>query len=325
VPSFTDYFYHTDDNYNVTAITDESGAVVERYEYGDFGAVCIYDANGIEIPQSAVGNRYYFTGREYDPETGLYHYRTRYYDAIVGRFISRDMIGIWGDPYESGNPYSYVGNNPWTFTDPYGFQAGGGGSGGSSSAAVLAAQVAEAVAKAKAAIAAVKAGTGSVQAASAAIAAAAALMFLLAGEDAAMDLQRELQKALDKARQPSPDPSPKSKPKPRPRPIDPDLWPDPGNDGDRPPNWAPPNSHWKQKDGCKERWYGPDGYPSRDVEPSTPTQPSGPDGRHYHDWGRPPGGGPPSHKDRGPPKPYIPPGFPDATPRPVSGQKGPIG
>jgi RHS repeat-associated protein len=69
---------------------------------------------------SDVGNPYLFTGRRLDAETGLYHYRTRYYDPGTGRFTSRDTIGIWGDEMNVGNGYTYVGNNPWTYMDPTG-------------------------------------------------------------------------------------------------------------------------------------------------------------------------------------------------------------
>jgi RHS repeat-associated protein len=34
-----------------------------------------------------------FTGREWDPEIGLYYYRSRYYSAESGRFLSEDPIG----------------------------------------------------------------------------------------------------------------------------------------------------------------------------------------------------------------------------------------
>jgi hypothetical protein len=44
----------------------------------------------------------------------------RMYDPKTGRFVTRDTIGTWGDPTNVGNPYTYVGNNPWTWTDPYG-------------------------------------------------------------------------------------------------------------------------------------------------------------------------------------------------------------
>ena len=39
-----------------------------------------------------------YTGREWDPETGLYYYRARYYDPKVGRFISEDPIGFAAGP-----------------------------------------------------------------------------------------------------------------------------------------------------------------------------------------------------------------------------------
>ncbi len=45
----------------------------------------------------AVALPHAFTGREWDEEIGLYHYRARYYDPVVGRFLSEDPIGFfWG-------------------------------------------------------------------------------------------------------------------------------------------------------------------------------------------------------------------------------------
>jgi len=61
---------------------------------------------------------YTFAGREYDTESGLYFYRARYYDASMGRFISKDPIGFIGRDI---NLYRYVGNNPIRFVDPWGF------------------------------------------------------------------------------------------------------------------------------------------------------------------------------------------------------------
>jgi len=53
-------------------------------------------------------------GRAYDPETGLYYYRTRYLDPCTGRFTIRDTIGIWGDPQNLGNEAKLAGraSNP---------------------------------------------------------------------------------------------------------------------------------------------------------------------------------------------------------------------
>jgi len=61
-----------------------------------------------------------FTGRRYDPETGLYYYRARYYNPEIGRFLQPDPIG-----YNDGmNMYAYVGNNPLAWIDPYGLCKG---------------------------------------------------------------------------------------------------------------------------------------------------------------------------------------------------------
>ena len=62
-------------------------------------------------------NPYTFTRREIDKESGLYYYRARYYDSIMGRFINEDPIGFAGG---SPNLYGYVLNNPVNFVDPDG-------------------------------------------------------------------------------------------------------------------------------------------------------------------------------------------------------------
>ncbi len=61
-----------------------------------------------------------FTGREYDSESGLYHYRTRVYHPILGRFMQRDPIG----PIDSLNLFEYVGSNPVNKVDPSGRTSG---------------------------------------------------------------------------------------------------------------------------------------------------------------------------------------------------------
>jgi len=101
------YYYHFDGLGSVVALSDESGNIVERYSYDVFG-----EPNRV----SAVSNRYMFTGREYDSETGNYYYRARYYKPDIGRFMSADPIG-----YEAGlNLYTYVANNPINNIDPLG-------------------------------------------------------------------------------------------------------------------------------------------------------------------------------------------------------------
>ncbi len=115
-----DYFFHTDDLFTVLAVTDSSGQVAERYAYGDFGEPAFLDANGASRPGSAIGNPILFTGHRYLPEIGLYFMRTRFMDPRLGRFTSRDGLGIWGDPSAQGNGFTYAGNNPSSRRDPTG-------------------------------------------------------------------------------------------------------------------------------------------------------------------------------------------------------------
>jgi RHS repeat-associated protein len=110
--------------YNIMAVTNSTGNVVERYEYGDYGEPEIIDTFGASLPASAIGNPYLFNGRRYDDETGLYYYRTRYMDPAAGRFTSRDTLGIWGDESNLGNGNTYAGNNPWSGLDPFGLMKG---------------------------------------------------------------------------------------------------------------------------------------------------------------------------------------------------------
>jgi len=63
-------------------------------------------------------DRYTFTGREWDKETGLYYYRARYYDPMEGRFISKDPIGFKGGI----NLFAYTHNNPIRYRDPFGLE-----------------------------------------------------------------------------------------------------------------------------------------------------------------------------------------------------------
>jgi RHS repeat-associated protein len=97
-------YYLSDGLGSTTGLTDDSGDVLDEYQYDVFGA--IRDHTG-DSP-----NEFTFTGEQNDG-TGLEYLRARYYDPSTGRFLGRDPI-----PYLQR--YAYAGSNPANLTDPTG-------------------------------------------------------------------------------------------------------------------------------------------------------------------------------------------------------------
>jgi RHS repeat-associated protein len=108
---------HRNQQFSITAITDGGGGISERYAYSAYGTPTITDASGTTRTTTAIGNRYMYTGREWDESLALYHYRARMYDSVGGRFVSRDPIGFDGSRYSL---YGYVSGHPLTGVDPSG-------------------------------------------------------------------------------------------------------------------------------------------------------------------------------------------------------------
>lgn len=86
------YYYSRNQQFSITALTDENGNVVERYRYNAYGNTEILSPTGDDRGQSSVGNVFMYTGRYYHPELELYYFRARYYDPAIGRFIGRDPL-----------------------------------------------------------------------------------------------------------------------------------------------------------------------------------------------------------------------------------------
>jgi len=118
------YFYCTDAQYSVTCLLDEYGDIVERYDYTPYGTMEVYTDAGTDSlwftaddeynENNEIGNLFRFTGQQYDKETGLSYFRTRYFSPYLGRFLSRDTAGF-NDGYNLYAAYFIL-----NMTDPSG-------------------------------------------------------------------------------------------------------------------------------------------------------------------------------------------------------------
>ncbi|MEO6593377.1 MAG: RHS repeat-associated core domain-containing protein, partial [Planctomycetota bacterium] len=117
-------------------LVNASGAVVEQYEYDPYGRVTVYDGAGALVdlgplgvsPEdgkaSAKGLPFLWKSIRLDEITGLLYMRNRYYSVELGRFLTRDRLGVWGDPLNLGGEYGYSGARPLVLGDPFGLQGG---------------------------------------------------------------------------------------------------------------------------------------------------------------------------------------------------------
>ena len=106
------YYYHTDHLGSIKSVTDEAGTEVYSADYFAFG--------GKFGEQGDLDELHGFTGKEYDPDTGLYYFNARWYDSEVGRFVTEDSYrGEINNP-RTLNYYSYCWNNPILYIDSTG-------------------------------------------------------------------------------------------------------------------------------------------------------------------------------------------------------------
>ena len=82
------WFHFCDANGNVTDLVDADGNVVAHYEYDPYGNTIAQSGT------QADANPFRFSTKYWDGETGLYYYGYRFYCPNLGRWISRDPLGM---------------------------------------------------------------------------------------------------------------------------------------------------------------------------------------------------------------------------------------
>ncbi len=114
--TITDYYVTTDAMGSVTAILDEEGNVLERRSYDAFGEMICMAPGGTPVAESPTGLDVGFQGQIRDEVTGLYQMGYRWYNPVLGRWLSRDPVGLHGGV----NQCMMETNSPITLLDDYG-------------------------------------------------------------------------------------------------------------------------------------------------------------------------------------------------------------
>ncbi|WP_420000718.1 RHS repeat-associated core domain-containing protein [Aquitalea magnusonii] len=107
------YYYHADHLGTPQALTDAQGQLALEMDYQAWGEAREVIAEA--AASAGIRNPFRFQGQYHDDESGLHYNRHRYYDPEIGRFISRDPIGLLGGI----NIHSYA-PNPVAWIDPFG-------------------------------------------------------------------------------------------------------------------------------------------------------------------------------------------------------------
>ena len=105
------YFYHGDHLGSANWITNAGGMPIQYIHYAPYGELI---AN-----QQTVGydERFKFTGKERDAETGYDYFGARFYWSADGIFTTVDPLA---DKYPNVTPYLYCNGNPIMLIDPTG-------------------------------------------------------------------------------------------------------------------------------------------------------------------------------------------------------------
>ena len=110
-------YIHGDHLGSSNVVEDQFGALVQINEYQPFGDFSRRDQYATGGQESDL----YFTQQILDDETGLYYYGARYYDPLIGRFISADPTVQHPNDPQDLNRYAYCRNNPINLVDPSGY------------------------------------------------------------------------------------------------------------------------------------------------------------------------------------------------------------
>jgi RHS repeat-associated protein len=110
-------YWHTDHLGSLTALSNDSGTVLERSRFDPFGQQLDAQSN---IDSTSRYTDRGFTGHQELADLGLIHMNARLFDPLTGKFLSADSHITNSHNLQSFNRFSYCFNNPMGCTDPTG-------------------------------------------------------------------------------------------------------------------------------------------------------------------------------------------------------------
>jgi RHS repeat-associated protein len=113
--AITRLYVQQDANYNVTALTNTSGAVQERFVYDPYGNQQVLSASWSST-SDAYNWIYGFQGGRTDVSTGLVHFGARDYSPTDGRWVEPDPAGY----VDGANRFQFEHSVPDERVDPIG-------------------------------------------------------------------------------------------------------------------------------------------------------------------------------------------------------------
>ena len=105
-------YFAYDGHGSTRELTDQTGAVTDRYDYDAFGV--------LTRKTGVTANSYLYCGEQFDADLGLYYLRARYLNPDSGRFWTMDGYEGRGRDPASLHKYSYAHGDPVGLTDPSG-------------------------------------------------------------------------------------------------------------------------------------------------------------------------------------------------------------
>ncbi|WEA00360.1 RHS repeat-associated core domain-containing protein [Mucilaginibacter sp. SJ] len=100
--------------------TQQTAKILQENDYYAFG----YGIQSLQQSVPSPKNEYLYNHKELQEETGLYDYGARFYDPVIGRWLSVDPLA---EKSRRFSPYVYGENDPVLNIDPDGMQAQGSG------------------------------------------------------------------------------------------------------------------------------------------------------------------------------------------------------